>query len=275
MKYATGSPAGGAFSGRPLPLGRWHEPQPRPVLPVPAAGPFLMIAGIGEGWSRGTSRSRHGRRAHRRANRSRCCRGHAAAASARQDLRSAAGFWWAEPGRRFVAGFRGGLEPVGPQRLAIERDRRFRRFGFRSSRSRWEAAAGRAARVVVPLKRDAQRKADDADERCAEESLHTASVRRILPALRDSVDAAAVARKDVLGPIDADARPQGRAEQIELAGAKALARGGGGANRAVILDKQKSRTVALHFGHVPFIGADPRELLHSLREGADASMRDR
>ena len=86
------------------------------------------------------------------------------------------------------------------------------------------------------------------------------------PLWRDSVGAAPVARKNVFRPLDADARPERRAEEVELAGAEALARGGRGADRAVILDEQKPGAVALHLGHVPFVGADLRELLHSLRQ---------
>jgi hypothetical protein len=80
---------------------------------------------------------------------------------------------------------------------------------------------------------------------------------------RDAVGAAAVAGHDVLGALDADLRTEHLAEQRELRAAEAGARGGRGADRAVVLDEQQAGPVDLvdDLGDVALSRPDARERL--------------
>src|SRR5947209_2482990 len=67
-------------------------------------------------------------------------------------------------------------------------------------------------------------------------------------------------------PLHADAGPEHVPEEVELGRAEPLAQRRRRANRAVIFDEQKAAAIALHLGHIAFVGAHARELLQLFRE---------
>src|SRR5207249_739967 len=88
---------------------------------------------------------------------------------------------------------------------------------------------------------------------------------------RDSIGASAVARHDVLGPLDRHTRAEHSAKQVELRGAKTLTGGGGSTDGAMVLDEEeRPATFADHLGHVSFFAADARELFEPLAERCPA-----